>query len=138
MAHTPKNLTTGGWVRLVIYVVGSLIGLAALVAAILGFNDLALLMGTIAGGAASVTGGTAIFNLEKAPDNKTPVDAREVLPAFLEIMAAAREYGSRDQEAGGHEVPAPAPVSPSPDPAPSGGNPTLDQLRDLIASNRQG
>lgn len=131
-----KDLTTGGAVRLVVYVVGALIGLAALVATVLGYGELSALLATVAAGAAAITGGTATFNLEKAPDQKTPLDVRELLPALLQVASAVKDYRQDDTP----EVTAPAPVAPQPDPipvsTPSTGNPTLDQLRDMIAQNR--
>lgn len=152
-----SGITTGGLIRLVIYAIGALVGLAALVAGILGHVELGALLGTIAGGAAAITGGTATFNLEKAPDQKTPVDIREILPAFLEISKAAKDYSEHEpgstplsstkvEEKPKHN-PVPdsaneggksptAGAKPKPEKPTGTGNQLLADLRERIAQNR--
>ena len=87
------TLNPAGWVRLVIYVLSALTGLAAVVVNALGYADLGVLIGTVAGAGAAITGGTAVVNIPKADDQHTggfKVD--EALPAILDIAAAARAY----------------------------------------------
>lgn len=88
-----NKLNPAGYVRLVIYVLSALTGLAAVVVNALGYADLSVLVGTVAGAGAAITGGTAVVNLPKADDQATggfKVD--EALPAILDIAAAARAY----------------------------------------------
>lgn len=89
-----NNLNTAGYVRLVIYVLAALAGVAAVVVNSLGFSDLGVLIGTVAGAGAAVTGGTATYNLPKAPDQgKTGgFDLDALSPAIMEIAEAARAY----------------------------------------------
>lgn len=122
-----KNaLTTGGTIRLVIYVVSALIGLAALILPIVGFPALGALLGTISGAAAAITGGTATYNLPKAPDQRG-VDLAAVLPAIMALVEGVKGYvpdGSVDaptEPVASVEVPETAP------------NTTLEQLRDMLA-----
>lgn len=88
-----NKLNPAGYLRLVIYVLSALTGLAAVVVNALGYADLSVLVGTVAGAGAAITGGTAVVNLPKADDQTTggfKVD--EALPAILDIAAAARAY----------------------------------------------
>lgn len=87
------HLNPAGWVRLVIYVLSALTGLAAVVVNALGYADLGVLIGTVAGAGAAITGGTAVVNLPKADDQTTGgFKVNEALPAILDIAAAARTY----------------------------------------------
>lgn len=87
------HLNPAGWVRLVIYVLSALTGLAAVVVNALGYADLSVLVGTVAGAGAAITGGTAVVNLPKADDQHTGgFKVNEALPAILDIAAAARAY----------------------------------------------
>lgn len=90
-----------GWVRLAIYILSALVGIAAVAVNAVGMGELSALLGTIAGAGAAVTGGTAAFNLPKAPDqNRTGgIDVLSVLPALNDIAQAARTYqGAMDYE----------------------------------------
>ena len=123
-----NTLTTGGTIRLVIYVVSALIGLAALILPIVGFPALGALLGTISGAAAAITGGTATYNLPKAPDQRHGVDVAAILPAILALVEGIKGYTP--------DVPVDAPVEPVatvevPEAAP---NSTLEQLRDMLAN----
>lgn len=127
-----NTLTTGGTIRLVIYVVSALIGLAALILPIVGFPALGALLGTISGAAAAITGGTATYNLPKAPDQQGyGVDVAAILPAILALVEGVKGYTP--------DVPVDAPAEPVepaatvevPEDAP---NKTLRQLRDMLAN----
>ena len=122
-----NTLTTGGIIRLVIYVVSALIGLAALILPVVGFPALGALLGTVSGAAAAITGGTATYNLPKAPDQRG-VDLAAVLPAILALVEGVKDYTP--------DKPVDAPVEPVttvevPANAP---NATLEQLRDMLAN----
>lgn len=122
-----NTLTTGGTIRLVIYVLSALIGLAALILPIVGFPALGALLGTVSGAAAAITGGTATYNLPKAPDQHG-VDLAAVLPAIMALVEGVRDYTP--------DKPTDAPVEPVravevPETAP---NSTLEQLRDMLAN----
>lgn len=122
-----NTLTTGGTIRLVIYVVSALIGLAALILPIVGFPALGALLGTISGAAAAITGGTATYNLPKAPDQRG-VDLTAVLPAILALVEGVKDY-TPDKSA---DVPVePVTTVEVPEAAP---NSTLEQLREMLAN----
>lgn len=124
-----NTLTTGGTIRLVIYVVSALVGLAALILPIVGFPALGALLGTISGAAAAITGGTATYNLPKAPDQRG-VDLAAVLPAIMALVEGVKGYVP--------DVPVGAPTEPVepvatvevPETAPHA---TLEQLREMLA-----
>lgn len=89
-------------VRLVIYGISALMGLSALFAMQLGSNDLATLLTSISSGLLVLVGGTAAFNLPKAPDVKDGatsqrpagfnLDFTELVPAVVAIIAATKQY----------------------------------------------
>ncbi|MGJ4139062.1 hypothetical protein [Corynebacterium evansiae] len=81
-----NTLNAMGWVRLVVYVISALIGVAAVVANTLGHGDIAVLLGTLAGAGAAVTGGTAVANIQRAPDQKA---APAGVPAGFDLTNAA-------------------------------------------------
>ena len=89
-----NKLNPAGWLRLVIYVLSALTGLAAVVVNALGYADLSVLVGTVAGAGAAITGGTAVANLPKADDQHPTAGFQvdEAIPAILDIAAAARAY----------------------------------------------
>lgn len=89
-----QNLNPAGWLRLVIYVLSALTGIAAVVVNALGYADLSVLVGTVAGAGAAITGGTAVANLPKADDQHPTAGFQvdEAIPAILDIAAAARAY----------------------------------------------
>lgn len=88
------KLNPAGWVRLVLYVISALVGVGAVVATTLGYDGMAALLGTLAGTGAAVTGGTAAYNLPKAPDQSPTagIDLAAVLRAFPTIADAAKQY----------------------------------------------
>lgn len=75
---TRSKLTTGGWVRIVLYVVASLAGLAAALAPVLGFTDHVAPLMSLSGTLAAIAGGTAIYNVPKADDQHRP-DLMEII-----------------------------------------------------------
>lgn len=101
-----NNLNVAGYVRLAIYILAALTGLAAVIVNALGFSDLGVLIGTVAGAGAAITGGTATYNLPKAPDqSKTGgFELNDALPAILEIAAAAKAYQSAMEYEGRHSA----------------------------------
>lgn len=95
-----QKLNVMGIIRLVIYILSALVGLAAVVVNAVGMGELATVLGTAAGAVAAITGGTASYNLPKAPDQKLGgFQVEEFLPAIREIAAAANTYrGAVDYE----------------------------------------
>ena len=89
-----QKLNPMAWVRLVIYVVSALVGVAAVVASTVGQGEIAALLGTLAGAGAAVTGGTAVYNLPKAPDQDklAGIDLTAILAALPAITTAAQTY----------------------------------------------
>lgn len=89
-----STLNPAGWVRLIIYVISALVGVGAVAATTLGHGDIAALLGTLAGAGAAVTGGTAVYNLPKAPDQSPTagIDLAALLRAFPTIADAAKQY----------------------------------------------
>lgn len=101
-----NNLNVAGYIRLVIYILAALTGLAAVIVNALGYTDMGVLIGTVAGAGAAITGGTATFNLPKAPDQgkMAGFDLSAALPAIMEIAAAARVYQSAVEYEGRHSA----------------------------------
>lgn len=101
------KLNPAGWVRLVLYVISALVGVGAVVATTLGYDSIAALLGTLAGTGAAVTGGTAAYNLPKAPDQSPTagLDLLALLRSFPEITDAVKQYQA-SQEAPQHKSPA--------------------------------
>lgn len=116
-----NTLNAMGWVRLVVYVISALIGTAAVVATTLGYTDIAALMGTLAGAGAAITGGTAVYNLPKAPDQDKfgGLDLTAALQALPTIAEAAQTY----QQQAAYE---PRHAAPEVEPEVEGAYPGLD------------
>lgn len=91
---TAEKLTVGGYVRMAVYLLSAVVGVAAVAVNAVGMTELSALLGTIAGAGAAVTGGTAVFNLPKAPDQRT-LSGVDAVPAILEIVKAAKTYNRR-------------------------------------------
>lgn len=86
------KLNPAGWVRLIVYVLSALVGIATVVATTLGYDGVAAVMGTVAGAGAAITGGTAVANLPKAPDQSLAgLDVAAILPAVLAISQAIQQ-----------------------------------------------
>lgn len=87
-----SKLNPAGWVRLVIYVIAALLGIAGVVTSALDMGELSALLATLASAGAAITGGTAVANLPKANDQKAGLDLATLLPAIRDISDAARTY----------------------------------------------
>lgn len=101
-----NKLNVAGYIRLAVYVLAALTGLAAVIVNALGYTDIGVLVGTVAGAGAAITGGTATFNLPKAPDQNKMAgfDLSAALPAIMEIAAAAKAYQSAVEYEGRHSA----------------------------------
>lgn len=97
-----NKITPQATVRLIIYVVGALAGLAAAVLAALGHTDHTALLTSIAGAAAVITGGTAAYNIEKTPATASSVG--EVLGALQAVVREAKALNKPDY-VGEHRTP---------------------------------
>ena len=88
-----SKLNPAGWVRLVIYVIAALLGIAGVVTSALDMGELSALLATLASAGAAITGGTAVANLPKANDQRGGgIDLTALLPAIRDISDAARTY----------------------------------------------
>lgn len=118
-----QKLNPMAWVRLVIYVLSALVGVAAVVATTLGYGDVAALLGTLAGAGAAVTGGTAVYNLPKAPDQDklSGIDLTAILAALPTIAAAAQTSQQQSTYEPRHAM-----HEPEPGPEIEGAYPGLD------------
>lgn len=131
-----KPITPGGWVRLGLYAVAVLAGLASVLAEPLGFGGLTDVLASISGLLLVATGGTAALNLGKADDQQ--VKLRELGPALIDVLDEVRvlreNAATADEVADAIEArqpkPEPEPVAPT-----TPVNPTLEQLRELVAEN---
>ena len=65
-----NTVNTAGVVRIVLYIIGALCGLAAVILPLAGIDHLTGLLAALAGAAATITGGTAVYNVPKATDQK--------------------------------------------------------------------
>lgn len=123
-----KDITTKGLIRLGIFLVASLVGLAGVAANFLGYGDAAGLLGGISAGLLPIVGGTASYNIEKAPDQAFPVNVEKVLPGISTISGAVREYGSDDEQEAPEQKPAPKEEKQK-------GNALLTDLRKRVSQN---
>ena len=99
---------TPWWIRLAIYVAVAVVGLVLTVLGAVQPEQVDAWLGQVGSVAALIGGLLAAVNTGRESDEK---------PVAVEV---------------------PATTSPAPQPAPRPGTPTLDQLRDIIASNRRG
>lgn len=88
------DLNTPAVVRVVIYIVGALAGLAAVVLPAFGVADYTGLLTAVAGAAATVTGGTAAYNIEKGKNS--PVNVAELLAALRGVAVEAQSLRVSD------------------------------------------
>ena len=98
-----NTVNTSGVVRIVLYVIGALCGLAALVLPLLGIDHLTGMLTALAGAAAAITGGTAVYNVPKADDQKQDLSISEVGGALLAVIRegqalASSKSSQRDEE----------------------------------------
>ena len=80
---TTPNLTPGGWVRIALYVIAVLAGLAAVLAEPLGFGGLEDLLVSVSGVLLVATGGTAALNIQRAPDQQ--IDWRDLIAGVFDV-----------------------------------------------------
>ena len=105
-----NTVNTSGVVRIVLYVLGALCGLAALVLPLLGIDHLTGMLTALAGAAAAITGGTAVYNVPKANDQKQDLSIAEVGGALLAViregqaLAASKSSQSDEAEAAGAQT----------------------------------
>lgn len=139
------QISSGGIVRLSVYVVSALLGTLAVVAIHLGYESEATLLGTIAGSGAAISGGTAMLNLEKAPDQKRDgIKIDELLPQILEVVGAVSAYNREKTGSGGtppeSEKESKNPSLPTVPEEESGGSHshgiTIDEIRERLNTGR--
>ena len=81
-----NTVNTAGVVRIVLYVIGALCGLAAVILPLAGIDHLTGLLAALAGAAATITGGTAVYNVPKAKDQKRDLSIAEIGGALLSVI----------------------------------------------------
>lgn len=137
--NSNKPVTPGGWVRLALYAVAVLAGLASVLAEPLGFGGLTELLMSISGLLLVATGGTAALNLGKADDQQ--LNLRDLIPAVGNVVTEVRDLRERQPQEVADEVekrvtPTPAPA-PQPEPQePATGNSLLADMQERIAQQR--
>lgn len=98
-----NTVNTSGVVRIILYVIGALCGLAALILPLVGIDHLTGMLTALAGAAAAITGGTAVYNVPKANDQKRDLSIAEVGGALLAVIregqALAASKSSQSDEA---------------------------------------
>lgn len=111
---TVPELTTGGWIRGILYGVGVLLGLAATLADTFGFGDYKTVLAESSALLIVLTGSTAILNLGKADDQQ--INLREVIPHLQGLWSAVTDIRDNDPQRVAEEV---AKRIPTPAPEPS-------------------
>lgn len=101
-----NTVNTSGVVRIVLYVIGALCGLAALILPLLGIDHLTGMLTALAGAAAAITGGTAVYNVPKAKDQRQELSITEVGGALLAVIREGQALASSKPENAAGEVPA--------------------------------
>ena len=81
-----NTVNTAGVVRIVLYVIGALCGLAAVILPLVGIDHLTGMLTALAGAAAVITGGTAVYNVPKAKDQKQDLSIAEIGGALLAVI----------------------------------------------------
>jgi|GEM_PF-3347116 len=110
MEKERTTLTIGGIIRLVIYVISALIGLASVVVAQLGMVDLSTLLATVAGLTSAISGGTAAFSIKQKPG--APIDLAAIAAAIPALVTAVEQLKANGDEAEVAAVAERAPVQP--------------------------
>ena len=120
---TTPNLTPGGWVRIALYVIAVLAGLAAVLAEPLGFGGLEDLLVSVSGVLLVATGGTAALNVQRAPDQQ--IDWRDLIAGVFDVKnnvellrAESATPATVADELEARRVFTPAPPAPEDAPAP--------------------
>ena len=105
-----NTVNTSGVVRIVLYVIGALCGLAAVILPLLGIDHLTGMLTALAGAAAVITGGTAVYNVPKAKDQKQDLSIAEIGGALLSIIREGQALAAPEPEhvEPEHEASAPA------------------------------
>lgn len=96
MEKERTTLTIGGIIRLVVYVISALIGLASVVVSQLGMVELSTLLATVAGMAAAISGGTASFAIKQKPG--APIDIAAIAAALPALIGAVDAYRKAEPE----------------------------------------
>lgn len=93
-----NTVNTGGAVRIVLYVIGALCGLAALILPLFGIDHLTGVLTSLAGAAAVITGGTAVYNVPKVKDQNRELSIAEVGGALLAIIREGQALAASKAE----------------------------------------
>ena len=94
-----NTVNTSGVVRIVLYVIGALCGLAAVILPLLGIDHLTGMLTALAGAAAVITGGTAVYNVPKAKDQKQDLSIAEIGGALLSVIREGQALAASKPEA---------------------------------------
>ena len=86
-----KKLTGMQAMRLVLYAVAVLAGLAGVIADALGYGDMSTTVNGLSATLLVLTGGTAAFNIEKGKQTVNPVDVLDTIGAVAGAAAAVNE-----------------------------------------------
>ena len=100
-----NTVNTAGVVRIVLYVIGALCGLAALILPLVGIDHLTGVLTALAGAAAAITGGTAVYNVPKAKDQKQDLSIAEIGGALLAVIREGQALATPKPENMAVEVP---------------------------------
>ena len=100
-----NTVNTAGVVRIVLYVIGALCGLAAVILPLAGIDHLTGLLAALAGAAATITGGTAVYNVPKAKDQKQDLSIAEIGGALLAVIRAGQALATPKTDNTAVEVP---------------------------------
>ena len=108
-----NTVNTAGVVRIVLYIIGALCGLAAVILPLVGIDHLTGLLAALAGAAATITGGTAVYNVPKAKDQKQDLSIAEIGGALLSVIREGQALAASKPETAEPEHEASAPAAES-------------------------
>ena len=100
-----NTVNTAGVVRIVLYVIGALCGLAAVILPLVGIDHLTGMLTALAGAAAVITGGTAVYNVPKAKDQKQDLSIAEIGGALLAVIREGQALATPKTDNTAVEVP---------------------------------
>lgn len=123
---TTKKITGMQAMRLVLYAVAVLAGLAAVIADTLGYGDIATPVNSLSATLLVLTGGTAAFNIEKGKQNINPVEVLDTIGAVAGAATAVNQADTaryNSEAAGRHAQEHPAATT---------AYITVDELRDRM------
>ena len=86
-----KKITGMQAMRLVLYAVAVLAGLAAVIADTLGYGDIATTVNSLSATLLVLTGGTAAFNIEKGKQHVNPVEVLDTIGAVAGAATAVNQ-----------------------------------------------